>query len=278
MIQTMSRLICNYLYYKKIFFVALHIFSFTAVMAQSTPEAYNIKVLDGTNKGINIKIKNPYVLPGNKYCIEEISVNDNNMKNTGASDIEIDLSTYKKGTYINIEIKYHSSCKPEILNPEVLYSKSTYELVAIEAKENQLTWTTKNETTQEPFTVEQKIYNKWVELGKLIGHGTPGYNYYNFQVDQYSGNNEYRIKQRDINGKYKYSEVANFESALNPITFYPDKVENCLYLSRRTKYQIFTEFGVLVIQGEGYQIKLPNLEPGPYYLYIDNRIEKIVKQ
>ena len=264
-------------YFKKICFLLL-ILANTFVIAQDE-SIYSVKVYNGTYKGENVMIRNPYVLPGNKYCIEEIVINGKSNINVNANDIELDLSNYEKGAYINIEIRYHKGCtRPKIVNPAVLRVESTYKLVAIEAVENLLKWTTKNEETQKAFIVEQKIYNKWVELGSIVGKGTPGYNDYTFPVQQYSGKNIYRLKQKDINGRNRYSELTEFGSKLQPITFYPDKVKNCIYLSRRTKYQIFTEFGVLVKQGEGYQVKLPNLDPGHYYLYIDNRVEKIVKQ
>ncbi len=242
-------------------------------------DVFAVKVYSGTYHGDNVMLKNPYVLPGNKYCIAEIVINGKSNININANDIELDLSEYEKGTYINIEIRYHKGCSaPSIVNPNALRAESTYKMVAFEATENNLKWTTKNEVAQKAFIIEQKIYNKWVELGKVISKGTPGYNEYTFPVEQFSGKNVYRLKQKDIKDKYVYSEIVEYNSKLEPITFYPDKVENCIYLSRRTKYQIFTEFGVLVKQGEGYQIKLPNLESGQYYLYIDNRVEKIVKQ
>lgn len=242
-------------------------------------ELNSLIILEGTYQGKNLRVKNPYVLPNEKYCTTEILINDVPSDKIYANDIEVDLSNFEKGEYVNIQIKHNDGCEPEVINPEVLRSKSTFEVVTITADLNLLKWTTKNETSQEPYIIEQKQYNKWVPIGKVIAKGTPGYNSYTFSIQNFSGLNEYRLKQSDyMKAHYRYSEPAKVNADIPPITFYPERVLNCIYLSRKTKYQIFTESGILVKQGEDYQIKLPNLNPGPYYLYIDNRVERILKK
>jgi hypothetical protein len=271
------------------FFVSLSVFTalvFILTSANVLPslktvqnELNSLIILEGTYQGKNLRVKNPYVLPNEKYCTTEILINDVPSDKIYANDIEVDLSNFEKGEYVNIQIKHNDGCEPEVVNPEVLRSKSTFEIVTITADLNLLKWTTKNETNQEPYIIEQKQYNKWVPIGKVIAKGTPGYNSYTFAVQNFSGLNEYRLKQSDLlKAHYRYSEPAKFNADIPPVTFYPERVLNCIYLSRKTKYQIFTESGILVKQGEDYQIKLPNLNPGPYYLYIDNRVERILKK
>lgn len=273
----MRRTSINYLI---LFFCYLLVTSFSGgVNKNQFSERINLIVLEGTYQGKNIKIKNPYIVPGQRFCIQEIYVNEDKYTYVPASDVIINLSGFKKGEYVNIQITHDkNACEPIIENTQSLRAKSTFEIVAIEVKEGMLRWTTKNERTQEPYIIEQKLYNKWVPIGKVIAKGTDGYNPYNFPVKEFSGENAFRIKQKGNDNSYRYSEICTSKSDMPSVSFYPHQVANIIYLSRRARYQIFTENGISVASGEDYQIHVPNLVPGPYYLYIDNKVERFLKK
>ncbi len=236
--------------------------------------------LDGTYQGDNLYIQNQYNSSTNSFCIIELYVNNKKMAQDelSSSAFEIDLSAYKIGEYISIKIVHKDYCKPRILNPEVLNSKSTFEIIQFISEENRVKWTTKNESSNEPFIIEQFRNNKWVPIGKVIGIGPEGFNNYTLEVTHHSGVNKYRLKQKDLGNKYRYSTPVEYISEKSPITYYPRRTDKDIYLSERAGYEIYDSFGRLILQGEAQKIDVSDLDPGIYYLNIDNRTEKFLKK
>ncbi len=235
-------------------------------------------VLDGTYQGDDVYFQNPYNSSDNSFCVTEAYINDAPVENINSSAFEVPLSNFKIGDYVRIKLVHRDYCKPRVLNPEVLMSKSTYELVSMKVDESSLKWTTNNESNHEPFVIEHFRNNKWVPIGKVIGKGPDGYNNYNFEVNHHSGVNKYRIKQRDLGNKYKYAQPVEYISDKSPITYYPKRVDKELYLSESTTYEIYDSFGGIVLKGEDQTINVSDFEPGIYYLNIDNRTEKFLKK
>jgi len=234
--------------------------------------------IDGTYQGENIYIQNPFNSASNTFCISEVLINDQIFPEINSAAFEIPLSTFKLGQYVEIKIEYKDNCKPRILNAEALRSKSTFEIVSIKCTDDQIKFTTKNEANQEPFIVEQFKNNKWVKVSKLTGTGTDGYNNYNTAISHYSGVNKYRIKQRSLGNTHRYSKVLEYKSNKPPITYYPKRVNNEIYLSESTSFEIFDSFGAIVKKGIDEKVDVRDLEEGVYYLNIDNRTEKFLKR
>jgi len=234
--------------------------------------------IDGTNQGEPIYIQNPYLSSSNSFCISEVYVNDQKFTEIKSSAFEIPLSRFRIGQYVNIKIIHKDECKPKVLNPESLRSRSTFVNVSFKADEKRLRWTTKNETNEEPLIIEKFRNSKWVEIGKVIGEGTGGYNNYEFDVNHNSGLNRYRIKQKDLGDKHRFSRLLEYNSNKEPITFYPKRVSTEIYLTEKTNYEIFNSFGSLEKKGEDSRIDVSDFEPGVYYLNIDNRTEKFLKK
>ena len=234
--------------------------------------------IDGTYQGENIYIQNPFNSSTNTFCISEVFINDKPFSETSSAAFEIPLSTFEIGKYVEIRIEYRDNCKPRILNAEALNSKSTFEIVSIKATDEQIKFTTKNENNEQPFIVEQFRNNKWVKVAKLKGQGADGFNNYTAPIRHYSGVNKYRVKQKSLGHTHRYSKVLEFKSDKPPVTFYPKRVNNEIYLSEATNYEIYDSFGALIRKGVDEKIDVRDLEEGVYYLNIDNRTEKFLKK
>lgn len=234
--------------------------------------------LEGTYQGENLQIQNFTQQSEEKFCIKEISVNGLHLKDFDKSNVEIDLSGLKIGQYVEIVIEYKTGCKPLVLNPHVLKSKSTMSFITVRADNRFLKWTTNNETTQEPLFIENHRYNKWTVIGKIIGKGTEGYNNYTFPLRHFSGINKYRVKQKDIIRDWAYSEAVEFFNDKKAVQFYPHRVDKVLYFSEKTEYEIFNKYGSLMKKGESSEVIVNELEADMYYLNIDNRTEKFLKK
>jgi len=234
--------------------------------------------LDGTYQGENLYVQNPYDSKNNSFCISKVTVNDKEVPNIHSGAFEIELDQYKIGEYLNINIIHDDDCSPRVLNAEALRSKSTFELISIKIESNILKWTTKGESSQEPFIVEKFKNNKWVPVGKVTGKGPEGFNNYMHEILHHSGSNRYRIKQRDVGGRYRFAGVTEYFSKKEPITFYPKRVDQELFFSEEAEYEIYDSFGSLVNKGVAKKVMLGDLEPGIYYINVDNETERFLKK
>lgn len=169
---------------------------------------------EGTYQGENLYLLNPYDSVSGTFRVKYILVNSVQYFNHKSTAVEIDLSNYKLGDYILVQIFVDEAEKivdlnmalnpTRILNPEALRSKSTFEIVYFNAAPGTIKWTTNNETTQEPYIIERFQNNMWVPVGKVIANGSDGYNNYYYKV-KHAENNTYRLKQRDLSS-FTYSE------------------------------------------------------------------------
>jgi len=258
---------------KQFFLSALLIISCIFANAQETIE------FDGTYQGEEIYVQNPYNSETKTYCISKVIINNNALSKDviSSSAFPISFEGYKVGDYVNVKIIHPDGCTPRVLNADALKANSTTELVSIKVEGNTIKWTTKNESSQEPFIVERFKNNKWSPLGKVIGKGAGGFNNYSFEVSHYSGKNRYRIKQRNASRWKFFMPVEHFNDA-EPVTFFPQRVKDVLFFSIKAEYEIFDSFGSLVKKGIAENVNLEDIEPGVYYLNIDNRTEKFLKK
>ena len=254
-------------------FKLLFLFIFLSFIARA--ETFTIY---GTYQGEPIYVHNPTTSDGKDFSISAVYVNDKPYTDIQSTAFQIVFTDFKIGQYVEVKIVHKDFEKPKILNPEALYSESTFEIVSIKATEDQLKWTTKNETNEEPFIVEHFRNNKWVEIAHVIGKGPEGYNNYSVQVNHHSGRNIYRLKQRNKDKHFRYEGKIEYESSKSPISFEPKRVSDVITLSQSTDYEIFSSNGLQVKKGTDKLIDVSDLNEGVYWLNIDNRTEKFYKK
>ncbi len=85
------------------------------------------------------------------------------------------------------------------------------------------TWGTTGETGALPFVVQQFKWNKWVNVGEVMGRGVPGENTYNYQTAEVSGVNRFRVLQKTGDGDLKSSVAVEYTSSMTPVTVVYDK-------------------------------------------------------
>jgi peroxiredoxin len=61
-------------------------------------------------------------------------------------------------------------------------------------------------------------------------------------------------------------------------TFYPERVDDKIHISRKAEFEIFNERGKLVKKGEQEVIEVPEIPSGVYYLSIEGNVHKIFKK
>ena len=106
-----------------IFLIAFFIFS--QVHSQDTE--YTVT---GEYQGKNIYVQNPLSKDKLNFCTTEVYLNERLDKTSPkTSAYEIDLSHLEIGSPVFIKIVHKEGCKPKIINPQVIRSKSKFQFL-----------------------------------------------------------------------------------------------------------------------------------------------------
>ncbi|MFW6043152.1 MAG: hypothetical protein ACOCPW_02225 [Marinilabiliaceae bacterium] len=237
--------------------------------------------LNGTYQGENIYVKNPYAESGVGFCVIEVQVNGmTTTDEINSNSFEIDLSVFRFaiGDPVHISIEYKEGCKPTIVNPEVITPRATFETVDIFVDDNNLIWETVDEAGSLPFIVEQYRWNKWIQMGQVEGEGTKDTNRYELPVRLHSGENRFRVRQKDPHNGRRLSPEVRIESDKSRVTLESQTVGDKLVFSAPTLYEIYDMHGRIVFKGYGETVNVEELEKGDYFLNFDNQMSQFKKR
>lgn len=242
--------------------------------------------IEGSYQGKNLYVQNPEDGDGFGFCATKVTVNGDVMPggcSSSAFEIDFSLFNIEIGEPVFIVIEHSDGCKPKILNPEVLLPRSTFNTTLIDVSPSgKLSWSTTNEQGKLPFIIEQYRWNKWVQVGEVLGKGTPGANEYEFQVTPHSGENTIRVVQIDHSGTKRTSKEVKFKSTIPPVEKNPVKVKDVINFTANgsaveTKYEVYDAYGNIVKKGVGSSVPCSNLLKGAYYINFDNKTEQFFK-
>lgn len=241
-----------------------------------------VLIVEGKYQNKNIYVQNGFNNSGVGFCAFEVRVNGQvTTDEVNSSAFEVDLAPFKLniGDKVSIEIKHKEGCIPKVLNPEVLKSKPTFDVVNININnEGILSWTTKNEMGSLPYVVEQYKWNKWVFVGEVNGQGTPVTHDYSFKVIPHSGENKFRVKQTGFGSAPRFSSPVTYSSLMEKPTFEISKDSKSVAFSSETSYEVYDFYGNVVKKGFGKTFDISNLNKGKYYLCYDSVVTEIEKK
>ena len=156
-----------------------------------------------------------------------------------------------------------------------------------------LKWITDNEINTSHFVVERSFAGAlFNSIGTVTSANTSGLQEYDF-IDQSpeNGINLYRIKQIDINGNYKYSEVRTvYFSNGSLVKVYPTITSTSITIYRLASdmsFNLFDMNGRSLIQGSlsigSKELNISNYSKGLYLLKVANsngttQVFKILKE
>lgn len=262
---------------KSLVITALFLFALLPVIADNSGSV----VVEGHYQGKNLFVKNAFGGSGVGFCVYEVTVNGElSTDETNSSSFEIDFNNFnlKIGDPLLVKIKHKDDCEIQVLNPDVLKPKATFNTGNISfTKDGVLNWTASNETGALDYVVEQFRWNKWVKVGEVRGKGIPGNHKYTFKINPHSGTNKARVKQVDYTGKPRFSPAAEFDAQVAEIslegkTKFKDEI---LFTNGETLYEVYDKYGNIVKRGFGQKANIQTLEKGTYYLSYDNKTETI---
>jgi len=241
-----------------------------------------VLIVEGKFQSKNIYVQNSFGGVGVGFCATEVKVNGKittDEVNSSAFEIDLMACNIKPGEKVTIEIVHKDDCTPRVLNPEVLKSRPTFDIVNISINaSNVLKWTSKNESGSLPYIVEQFKWNKWVYVGEVPGDGTPGEHNYSFKVTTHSGENKFRVKQSGLGTLPRTSNAVILNSTTEKPNYMITKDGNSIEYSYETAYEVYDVYGTIVKKGFGKELNIQNLPKGKYYLCYDNHMTEIEKK
>jgi len=235
--------------------------------------------MTGEYQGKNIYVQNPLSKDKINFCTNEVYLNERLISNSPkTSAYEIDLSDLEIGGPIFIKIVHKEGCTPKVINPQVIRSKSKFQFLNVNADALSIHWSTIGELPYGKFFLEHYRNREWIIIETISGKGSFDANQYDITPEHHTGDNKYRIKYVQSNGKIFFSQVFEYFNDVEPISFFPTLVVDKITLSRASDYAVVDSYGNQITKGKGAEIDLDNLKAGLYFLYVDNREEKFVKK
>jgi len=257
-------------------------FSILLFAIVSTLHVYSQSIdytMTGEYQGKNIYVQNPLSKDKINFCTSQVFLNER-LINTSpkTSAFEIDLSKLEIGGPVFIKIVHKEDCTPKVINPQVIRSKSKFQFLNVHADALSVHWSTIGELPYGKFFLEHYRNRDWINIETISGKGSFDANQYDIAPKHHTGDNKYRVKYIQSDGKIFFSQIFDYFHDVEPISFFPTFVVDKITLSRATDYSVVDSFGNKITSGKGKDIELNNLKAGLYFLYMDNREEKFVKK
>jgi len=95
-------------------------------------------IISGIYQGKDLYVKNPMTADGSGYCVFEVLVNGQvTADQLNSASFAVDLATWKlsPGDALEIVLRCKENCEVKILNPEVIYPNSTFEITSLSAQQ-----------------------------------------------------------------------------------------------------------------------------------------------
>lgn len=239
-----------------------------------------VYVLEGVYQGKDVYVQNPFSSEGVGFCIFEVTVNGeitSDEINSSAFAVDLAMYEFKLGDEVIITIKSKSDCEPNVINPDAISPKSSCKVTDVKLNgQKELIWKTTGENGKLPFIVEQFKWNKWVQVGSVLGKGE-GEGAYSLDVNLPAGSNKLRIKQKDNSGDRIAHEMV-VEVSKAQVKLISEKIKETIEFTGQTHFELFNEYGVLVKSGYDSAIITTDLEKGNYYLNYEKTLGTVLRK
>lgn len=258
-------------------FALIALFLFFKAGSQDTAKI----VLEGKFYESNIYIYNPKV--ADKFSIYMLVVNGDTIVdelNSNSVEIDFPLLGIKESGNVKVAIYYDSANVPFVVNPEVLYSPQKLKISTPKIKGENLNFRITGEIGDFPLEVQQLRWNSWRTIAEIDPLDTTENNLYETTLKTlHSGNNTFRIKGVNLQEDVVYSKEAKYKPPyVETVTIKSVKFVDEIEFSTETSYEIYDEYGALLMSGIERYVNITKLEKGNYWLNFDNESVQFKKK
>ena len=232
--------------------------------------------IEGRYNGKNLFLQNPIHKSYDSFCIEEIQLNSEVLlRSPRSSAVEIRLDHLPFRAAVHIRILHKKSCRPKVINPEVLLRVGYTTFSYFYSKENKLYWRTEGEEPDASYTVEFLNGDAWEKEATILRSDLSAYMYSPKQLVE--GVNKFRVKYSSSTFSL-YSTDVEILLRETIITFSPQVVRDRMTLSERTYFEILDAKQNIILKGTATRIPLRKLKPGDYFIVLDGKTYPFVKR
>jgi len=170
----------------------------------------------GVYRGKNSYVQNPFHTDS-VFCTLAVRINGKEQKiDVNRSAYEIDLSAFRSGDSITIEIIHYKDCIPSLLNSHTgHYSPLVFGEIVV--AEERIQWHCLPGTKPGTIEIEHLEYNQWQSKGRVNIDALNSDTLLSFGIQTFSGKNKYRLKYTDTQGRMCYSAVKEYYSDKTPV-------------------------------------------------------------
>ena len=260
----------------------MRLFAILLLMLSAIQSMAGTIVLEGRYQQRNLFVINTTTFDGVGFCVFEVTVNGlitSDEINSQAFEIDLGIYGLKTGDPLIVVIKHKDGCAPKVLNPGALEPAPSFVCNKIDVQSSgALSWETTGEMGKIPYIVQQFKWNKWVNIGEVMGNGIGTKNVYKFQAQLVSGLNKFRVAQKSYEGDLRKSAICEVTSAVAPVTFRYDRKTKSINFSSETSFEMFNVYGQIVKRGRSGSVDCMALVKGEYYISYDSKTEKFMKK
>jgi hypothetical protein len=135
-----------------------------------------------------------------------------------------------------------------------------------------IVWSTNTDTLSSKFIIEQYRWNKWVKIGEQSAINKTG-NKFSFIVTPHAGNNKIRVVYDTIiSNEVEFSVNTSYQPLV------PRVVGEAIILKTASNYEIYNQFGDVILSGTATIIDTSKLPKGVYYIAINNEMREFIKK
>ncbi len=240
-------------------------------------------VLDGT---LNVSLLNGFVPSiGDSYKIITFASATGAFSNINLPALPAGLSWSVNYNPANITLQVIASSLPVTIK----YINAHKQNTGVEVE-----WATENENNLKNYEVERSTDGTHFNKAGVIDAKGTGTNVYDwFDAFPAAGNNYYRLRSNDLDGRYKYSDIVmvKINAANRQFTIYPNPVTDLISIDQLPKkditISIYDTHGRLLKQqavknGTPAKVEVRELKPGLYFIRLSDgetmQIGRFIKQ
>ncbi len=229
----------------------------------------------------NIYIYNPKTTDG--FSIFMLVVNNDTIfdeLNSNSVEIDFQLLGLRETDNVSILVFYDSAYIPFVVNPEVLYSPQKLKISTPKIKGEELSFRISGEIGDFPLEVQQFRWNSWRVIAQVDPLDTVENNLYQVAVKTlHSGQNTFKIKGVNLQEEVVFSKEAKYKPPyIEPILIKSVKFVDEIEFSAETSYEIYDEYGALMLSGIERYVNISKLGKGVYWLNFDNESVQFKKK